>query len=136
MMKTMAPLLVFITLGFTNCLGQYEPVTPRDETEKDYTKVEIRRFLLTQEKGSPVWELARASQVSIRWGSITAIVGVACLIGGYVGYSTMSHEGLLSYMEEGFYQVMMAAGALNLGISVWQFRRADRKLEQAKKLYY
>ena len=136
MVKSIALLFTFLLSAFMNCYGQYEPATPNNTIEKDYTKVEIRRFLLTQEKGSPVWELARASQVSIRWGSIPVIVGVACLIGGYVGYSTMSHESLLSYMEEGFYQVMMAAGALNLGISVWQFRRAERKLEQAKKLYY
>ncbi|AEV31086.1 hypothetical protein [Owenweeksia hongkongensis] len=134
MMKTIAPLLIFLISGFSSCFGQYEPATPDSTIAKDYTEVEIRRFLLTQEKGTPVWELAKQSQVSHSMGVLATFVGTAFILSNAVILSSGSSDGYYG-TDNSFYYTGVAFGVANIGVAVWQLLRADLKLQEAKRLY-
>jgi len=135
-MKTTTLLFTFLTSAFMSCFAQYAPAIPKDTIGGHYTEGEIRRFLLKQEEGSPEWKLARKSRTSNTVGVTTVIIGAACLIVGGIGFSSIPPEEYQFSILAVVSSATMGFGAINLGIGTWQLIRADRKLDQAKKLYY
>lgn len=135
-MKTRIVLLAFLLSAFISCYGQYEPATPKDTVEGFYTEGEIRRFLLTQEKGSPVWKFARQSRTSNTVGVTTLAFGSVCVIAGAMGLANSTSETIASGILETVSYATLGVGLVNVAIGVWQLDRSGRKLEQAKKLYY
>jgi len=134
MVKTTTLFLMFLLSAFISCFGQYEPATPNSTIAKDYTEVEIRRILLTQEKGTPVWELAKQSQVSHSMGVLATFVGTAFMLSNAVILSSGSSDGYYG-TDNSFYYTGVAFGVANIGVAVWQLLRADLKLQEAKRLY-
>ncbi|WP_417593010.1 hypothetical protein [Owenweeksia hongkongensis] len=134
-MKRLTLLLSFLFASFMACHGQYEPAPSKDTIEGYYTEGEIRRFLLTQEKGSPVWKLARQSRTSNTVGVSTAVLGATLLVAGGIGLASATPENDSFGILEVVSYATIGIGAVSTTIGTWQLVRSHRKLEQSKKLY-
>jgi len=133
-MKTRIVLLAFLLSAFISCYGQYEPATPKDTVEGFYTEGEIRRFLLTQEKGSPIWKFARQSRTSNTVGVTLLSVGSVFALAGIVGYASSEEpfdKSIIMPWAVGF----AGFGAINMGLGIWQINRSGKKLHKAVELY-
>lgn len=131
-MKRLLILLLFFSAAFAG-KAQYSEYQAPDSTI--HNRSEIRRFLLTQEKGTPVRKLARQSRTSNTVGVTLLSIGSVFAAAGIAGIA-MSDRPVEQSMMFPWAVGAVGFGAINIGLGISQLNRADRKLEQAQKLYY
>jgi hypothetical protein len=134
-MRLIPTTLLFI-LTCSSVFGQYSPIEPQNLTLENYSRQEIRSYLLMMEReDSKIYELARKSKFNRNCSYVFYGLSAASLIVSISNFSTLDEIPLSNMIErsvsEGVARFLLGAAIVELGLGIWNTHRSRTRLNQA-----
>jgi len=134
----MRPILITSLVLFicSPLFAQYSPIEPEELDYKNYTREEIRTYLLMVEpEESTAYDLARRSKVSRNFSYVLYGLSAVSLTASLLSHRNLnqipSNETIRRAIAEGTAEFGLWSGIAQLGLGIWSSHRARKQLDQA-----
>jgi hypothetical protein len=133
--------MTFFLLLTCSVFGQYTLIEPENLTLENYSRQEIRTYLLMMEpEDSKIYELARRSKFNRNWSYVFYGLSAASLIGSISNFSTLDEIPASNMIErdvsEGIARFLLSAAVVELGLGILNthlsFTRLNKALQQLR----
>lgn len=133
-------LLTLSLLSFSSILGQNTPSEIKDLNFENYSRQQIRTYLMMIEpESSKVYKLARYSKANRNWSYIFYSLSATSFIGALNRFNAADQASENSILgssdQKTFGQFLVVSAIAELGLGIWNTHRSHSRLNKALKLY-
>ncbi len=138
-MKLTLTLFSFI-LTYSSLFAQYSPIPPKDLTLANYSRQEIRTYLLmTEPEDSKVYQLTKKSRNAKIWSYVLYAISTAYLIASIDGFNELAknpdYDGIDKGLTEALAWGCLGGAAVSLSLGIWQTHTSRKNLNTALRQF-